>query len=173
MYNNLFYKSPRAVGNVSTGGGANGSSWGTVWENNIFFESGGGASTSSGWYYNGTDGAQATNTTVTADFNFVCGTNGTAKLVAPPNNSLRWGAAPTTIEASGINGGNPVFVDAVSGDFRLRATSSLIDAGNNLSSQFTTDYLGQTRSGWSMGPFELPGFQIGARANVTTLRINN
>jgi len=174
MYNNLFYKTPRAAGSVSTGGGDNGSSWGTVWKGNIFFESGGGTANNSGWYYNGTDGAQATNTTVSADYNFVCGTNGAAKLVAPPHSSLRWGADPTTQEANGINGGSPVFVDASTGDFRLRSTSTLIDAGANLSSEFTTDYLGQTRSGWSMGPFELPGEPpLRARANAVTLRIRN
>jgi hypothetical protein len=108
MYNNLFYKSPRAAGNVSTGGGANGSSWGTIWNGNIFFESGGGTANNSGWYYNGTDGAQATNTTVTADYNFVCGTNGAAKLVALLRiPRLSWGAEPTTVEANGINGGEP------------------------------------------------------------------
>ncbi|MCE9586679.1 hypothetical protein K8R04_05230, partial [Candidatus Uhrbacteria bacterium] len=50
-----------------------------------------------------------------------------------------------------------LFADPLHGDFRLRPGSALIDAGANLSADFTTDIVGRTRpaSGpWDIGAFE-------------------
>lgn len=154
FYNNLFYLSPRAPTQLSTYGGNNGSGYGTEWYNNIFFACSDGQTASRGWYYNGT-GVGSTNTTVFANYNFVCGTNGALKQVAPPDNAFRW--AVTGQEANGINGGLPLFVDVPHLDFRLQTNSTLAGAGTVISG-FTTDINGLTRSApWDMGPFAVSG----------------
>lgn len=178
FYNNLFYVSPRDGGNVTAGGGVNGSSYGTIFYNNIFFKNAYGTANNSGWYFNATDvTGPSTNTTVFADYNFVTGSNYVAKLVAPPDDVYHWGAAPNTLEVNGINGGDPYFVNAAAGDFRLRSNSPLLNAGTNLSSEFTTDYLGRVRTGWSIGPFDAAGDNSPSSQqriiNVNTANVSN
>jgi len=147
FYNNLFYDTPRDGGNATSGGGVNGSSYGTLLFNNIFFNVTSPVDTA-GWYYNDQDsGNPGSNTTVNADFNLVYPT----KQQAPPDNAFRW--AVTGTEANGINGTDPSFANAAGKDFRL--TTSI--AGTNLSGAFTTDFFGMTRSAWTLGPFEGEG----------------
>lgn len=154
VYNNLFYRTPRESIQVTTGGGENGSSYGTDFKNNLFYQSsGGGTSATLGWYYNAASGNPATNTTVLANYNAVAGTNNAAKTVAPPDSEFRW--ASIGQEANGINGGDPLFVSASRGDFRLQSSSSLVEAGTAIA-DFTTDFLGRDRGdgNWDIGPFQ-------------------
>ena len=52
---------------------------------------------------------------------------------------------------------NP-FIDAVNYDFALGANATAINAGTDLSAIFTTDFLGNTRSGvWDIGAYEYVG----------------
>jgi len=138
---------------VTAGGGTEGSSYGTDFQNNIFYEVGDdSANTNAGWYYNGMPhlGVES-NTTVTANYNFVCGTNSWPKKTGV-DDWQHW--AITGQEVNGINGGDPGFADVATWNFRLLTNSILLGAGNDLSALFTTDFLGNTRSAWDIGPFE-------------------
>lgn len=160
FYNNLFYRVGTNESAAYVSGGSHGSCIGTDWRNNIFFQCGPnyGADNTIGWYDNGFG---QTNITVTADYDYVCGTNYAAKRVPPPNNTTtRWGVTITNLgvvtiqEVYSVNGGNPLFSDAANGDYRLLTNSPLATAGTNLASVFTTDFFGQARgSTWTIGPF--------------------
>lgn len=168
FYNNLFYDTPRAGGNVTAGGGVNGSSYGTEFFNNIFYNVSS-VVASSGWYYNATDsGNPGSNTTVYADYNAVY----PSKQAGPPNDIFHWAAINSSgpLELNGFNGVNPRFVDPANGGFRLSADSPLLNAGRDLSSSFRKDILGRTRTGWSIGPFET-GSSSGVLSSPTNLRV--
>lgn len=81
-----------------------------------------------------------------ANHNFVSGSNGSnLKNFAEPN---------------GLNGGNPLFVNAANSDFRLREGSPLIGKGMPLNNLFTTDMLGVTRGAkWDIGAFQFEAGQ--------------
>jgi hypothetical protein len=159
IYNNLFYRSPRAGGLVTTGGGVRGSSYGTRIYNNIFFGCGLTDGKNLGWYQNGLSSAVSSNTTVFADHNFVAGISGVPKQVAPPDSVFYW--AITGQEANGINGGNPLFMNEAAGDFRLAQGSPLLNRGVSVADLLGTsvDYLGNplTVGAVSIGPFGLAG----------------
>lgn len=166
FYNNLFYRCGAAA--VITSGGPNGSCYNERIFNNIFFECCDPTNTAQGWYQNGTE-VQATNVTISADYDFVCGTNGGAKRVAPPNSPGYW--AITGQEAHGINGGSPSFSDATTFDFHIPTNSILRSAGTNFASVFTTDFDGRQRpasTNWTIGPFEASATQSNSPAPPAT-----
>lgn len=151
IHNNLFYGCQGAT--VIVYGGSGGNLRDIDFCNNEFVKCGpsGGTSSSQGWYRNLT--LSPSSTMLRMDCNFVTGASYAAKDVAPPNDGFHW--AVTGTEARGINGGDPKFVDEANYDFRLQSGSPLLGAAENLSSNFTTDFFGQARSGtWSIGPFE-------------------
>ena len=68
-------------------------------------------------------------------------------------------------EGNLLSGGDPLFVDAANGDFRLQPCSPLVNAGSNalLSSINTTDLAGMPRiqgGTVDIGPYETPGPQL-------------
>lgn len=165
VYNNLFAWSGHGTSHSIVYGGQGGDLLGIDIRNNIFFGCGqGGTDTGKGWYENG---STATNSTVTiADRNYVSGSNFTAKVTAPPNDSFHW--AITGQEVNGVNGGDPKFTDSAIYDFRLAANSPLINAGTVLS-EFTTDFWGRERgSTWDIGPFDSLTEASGATNHITT-----
>lgn len=172
IYNNLFYIAPWT--NISTiVHGINKSSLNNDFQNNIFFENyNHGVDNSRGWYgnqYLAAGGADTNVIGLIANYNFVCGTNFSAKDAAPPDNAFNW--AVTGTEASGINGGNPGFTNAAAYDFRLMSSSPLINAGVVLSG-FTTDFWGRERgSTWDIGPFESESEAAVVGTNRITTRL--
>jgi hypothetical protein len=108
-------------------------------KNNIFLNH---ASTSSntGWYELCSDGGGST-----ADYNYVANLDFTQKTGFS--------------ETHGVNGGNP-HISNLGGtaaiDYSLTSSSTLlINAGVDLSTIFTTDYAGNTRTGtWDIGAYE-------------------
>ena len=139
--------------------------WGTVFTNNIFFDLGDeNWSVSALPYYAAQSGSPASNTTVYADYDFTTGPNGEAMDEAPPSDGTRWGGTNSTgnLEVNGINGGDPMFVNAAAGYFRLTTNSPAFGAGFDMSAQFTTDFLGNTRTApWDIGPFGVVGASSG------------
>jgi hypothetical protein len=136
---------------TATGGpflarGNRGSSYGTTFKNNIFYGGGLTDSDNVGWYYNDQVGSQHSGTTVIADYNHVSGITGNNK------DEAAW--TYNGQEANGVNGGIPLVVNEVGGDFRLTTNSASYLAGTNLSALFTTDYLGQSipTNEWNIGP---------------------
>ena len=146
IWNNLFYG---VEGTCLTGGGSRGTFNHADLRNNIFYLCGIG-STSSGWYNNQTNDAYGFDF---ADHNYVAGTNGQAKIVPPPDAITRWGSWGTE-QTGGTNGGLPGFTDVAVYDYRLAADSQLLGVGADLSANFTTDFFGQPRAVWSIGPFQ-------------------
>lgn len=163
--NNTYYHAPYDSGAYTpiiclNQDGAHG--WGTVITNNIFVNCG---------YSNGVDGLKvgyyggAAGATPTADYNYVAG--------------LQVFGYPTVSgfsEANGVNGGNPLFVDIANGNAGLQVGSPAIHAGVNLSSSFTTDFSGVTRTApWDIGAYEYvplgpTTLNVSGSARVGTLR---
>jgi len=155
------YKTPRVSPNITTGGGIRGSSWGTRYTNNIFFQiNSNDVSASSGWYYRSTGtGNPGSNTTTYANHN----------LVYPAKTSGDW--TENGNEANGINGSDPLFVDAPNLLLMLATNSPAYGAGANLSGNsgleaVTDDFWGETRTVWSIGAFEFS--ELGQEAGDTT-----
>lgn len=119
----------------------NNSAAGSNIENNVFLECGyNPASTATGWY------AIASNVVAgTIDYNYVAGTNYAAK-------------GATFTEAHGVNGGNPYLLNKgglTAVDYQLTSGSAiLINKGADLSSLFTLDIAGTTRTTWDIGAYE-------------------
>jgi hypothetical protein len=154
VHNNLFYQCGTNTSMAIVSGGGTGSAYSQDIRNNAFVQCGTsyGSNPEEGWYSNGLH-PTGTNCSIAADYNFVCGTNHAAKHTAPPDEEFHW--AITGQETHGINGGDPGFVDAANGDFRITTNSVLYAKGADLSAQFTTDFFGETRPAtWSIGPFE-------------------
>ena len=94
--------------------------------------------------------------TLEADFNFVCGINGSPKRVAPPDDGYHW--AITGQEVRGVNGGDPLFQDPEHLGFQLLENSPLLGRGTRLA-EFTETLYGQPRpAAWSIGPLEAATF---------------
>ena len=169
-YNNVFYRvNTLNGGHVFALGGEKGSAFGTEIKNNAFIECGSGGP-SVGWYQLPGSIAGITNFTVSADYNFVCGTNFSAKQAAPPDSGSRWGSQGQ--EVHGINGGNPRFVNLAALDFRLASNSPLVDAGTTIAG-FNDDIVGSIRpSGpaWDIGAYEL---RFVDAANLRTALVGN
>lgn len=77
----------------------------------------------------------------------------------------------------GINGGfdpDDVFINIIAGNFQLNNTSPAIDAGLNLSANFSDDYLGNIRSGaWDIGAYEYQsGSDTTSPANPSGLSVS-
>jgi hypothetical protein len=125
---------------------------GTV-KNNIFAYCGDNpASATEGWY-----SVEAGCTNFAADSNLVVGTgSGTTKTGFS--------------ELSGINGLDPLFVSST--DFRLQSGSPAIGNGADLSSLFTDDYSGASRSApWDIGAFEYAPSGGGGGGSSGPLRV--
>lgn len=152
-YNNLFYKCNTSSGSPLVFGGPKGSSYGTEIKNNIFFGCGNGSA--SGWYPRTNDQPGITwNWDLVADNNYVAKADFSAYPQAPPNANTSFKS--DNQDASGVNGGDPKFVNADAFNFRLQTNSPLLHAGTTITG-FNVDAEGVTRpqgSAWSIGPFE-------------------
>lgn len=124
--------------------------------NNIFLDCGipGSTNNGDGWYLFDT-----TLTNVAADYNYV-GKDGFQAVdfdtlhrgVGDPGGWDKW----SWWETNGINGGNPLMTDPANFDYSV-GTNSILVAGNNLYSLFTTDFAGYSRPTggvWTIGPLE-------------------
>jgi hypothetical protein len=150
IYNNLFYRCTTNTAHVLLMGyNQKGYATNSEIKNNIFIECGSdSANKQFGWY-----DQESTNANLSADYNFVCGPNGSAKQLAPPSDDFHW--ASWGLEAHGINGGTPKLLFPPGQKFRLLQGSPAIGAATNLSSRFTTDLDGNPRpisGSWDMGP---------------------
>ena len=133
--------------------------------NNAFLTTSNGTA-SAGWYsFTYSDPSMPAGlplTNCTADYNFVSKTIGGVPYSAvgagsvPVGDGFTW-SNQEFFETHGINGGNPLFVNAEGGNFRLIAGSPLINAGTNLSALFSDDIAGNPRISWSIGAFEFQG----------------
>ncbi|HWB01667.1 MAG TPA: choice-of-anchor D domain-containing protein [Verrucomicrobiales bacterium] len=172
FYNNVFYKcgynggvmgfGTRTYSATAPGGynGQTGSNYchNTVFRNNVFLDCGKLTSGSGGWYNNSLDSIGCS-----ADYNFVARINFAA--VRPDPDQRLYGDpggwdSQEFYEPHGINGGNPGFVNADAGDFRLLPGSPLIDRGLTIPS-ILRDHGGSPRpqgAGYDIGAFE---FQSG------------
>lgn len=139
-YSNTFYRSPYYPGFVSIAffNQDKFHSFGGIIKNNLFVNGG----------FNSTEGLKLASYSVgyAADYNLVIG--------MPPHFDQIY-QSPTFSEAHGLNGIDPMFVDAENGDVRLKEGSPAIGAGIALNSEFTTDFDGVTRgTTWDMGAYE-------------------
>ena len=65
------------------------------------------------------------------------------------------GVTKSLTETHGINGGFPLFVNAVGKNYRLQSSSPARGAGTNLSALFTTDIEGNARgASWDLGAYQ-------------------
>lgn len=133
--------------------------------NNLFFDCGDGSNTK-GWYAISSSYGSITDTVF--DYNFVTRADfsgmraGTAQYPDAGYDFQKFW------EAHGINGGNPQFVDADNGDYRLGSTSILIDAGDDTG--VPNDKVGTLRpvgDGHDIGAFEFVEDSGGPVTDVT------
>lgn len=146
-YNNTFVSSGNNSGSplLFRVGALRGSGTNSAVFNNIFYRCGSNPTNTVGGFY-GFDPVE-NSLTCDADNNLVVGVDaGTTKA----------GFATEGREASGINGSDPLFVNAASGDFRLQAGSPARGTGLDLSSLgFSTDIEGNPRvSSWDIGAYQ-------------------
>lgn len=134
FYNNVFYKVGRAQGYaVSLYTQLNYSSVGDEFVNNVFIDNGKDVNFHSASLSE--MGRFSNNYFANADFS--------AKTNGEP------------LGSAAVNGGNPAFVSLSGLDFHPLAASVLINRGADLSTVFTTDKDGNTRTGvWDIGAFE-------------------
>lgn len=154
FYNNTFYRTATTQTAAFTMiYGSQGRANNTTIKNNLFVECGDSTSTSQGWYY--TSDAV---TGLAADYDLVVGTGAGTTKQSPMWREGQSGGVTNSQEAHGINGSDPVFVNAASNDFHLQSSSPAKAAGMDLSAQFTTDITGATRptgaGTWSMGAYQ-------------------
>ncbi len=96
--------------------------------------------------------------TLTSDYNILYGYTSPGADGDAQKNKAQWQALGYDLETSSGHSiyADPKFVSA--SDFSLQAGSPAINAGADLSSSFTTDILGATRSGvWDIGAYEYTG----------------
>jgi len=163
FFNNTFYQCAVNSGSVLTGGVYDsGTTSNLTFYNNLMVECGDPTYSNQGWYnVNPT-------TNQLMDYNLVVGTGaGTTKQAA------MWTANGR--EAHGLNGVDPMFVNASANDFRLSTNSPAIGAGYALNELFSTDIRGLTRgAAWDIGAYEFaegeePGSATAVRVNVGRL----
>jgi hypothetical protein len=163
VYNNVFFHDTFSGGNGDLVlKGANGA----FISNNTFTNNTSGGNTaigSSEW--TGTDTFSAYNNVI-LDYNYAIydGTTGGAACAAATNNLIypdtqqfRYGGAIHTYAewvASGKNAGGVTVNPALDATYKPAATSSVVDAGADLSAYFTTDKAGVTRTVWDIGAYE-------------------
>lgn len=122
-------------------------------KNNTFIDCGDG-SDSKGWYQVSTTYGDLTG--IEIDYNHVTGPGYVAKRVGTAVYPTAGYAATKFYEPHGINGGNPMFFDESVFDFRLQATSPLIDAGATVADA-ANDYVGVSRpqgAAFDIGAYE-------------------
>jgi hypothetical protein len=154
VYNNLFYRCTRTTSHVIFFGyNQKGYATNSEIKNNIFVECGQDPSNKQfGWY-----SQENPSVNLAADYNFVCGTSGSQKQIAPPDDGFHWKSWGT--EAHGINGGSPQFVNADGYNFHYASGSPFIDRGVSIAT-FNMDFAGSLRGAgvaWDMGPYESGG----------------
>jgi len=157
IYNNTFVRCTQNTGHpiIFQNAGPRIGNGGVV-RNNLFVKCGANpAATNQGWYL------LENSVAVTADYNLVVGTAG--------------GTTKTGFdEAHGINGSLPQFLDIdgdSAADFALTAGTYGVDAGVDLSTEFTDDFTGTTRTGtWDMGAFESEGPAAPSGATLAAVR---
>lgn len=157
-YNNLFYQVntyPGYQNHVFAMGGTKGDAYGTEWYNNAFIECGFESPSGTGWYPQ--VGDVANNWDFTADYNFVCTTNGVAR-------------DDFTTETHGINGVGAkiigIFNTNAPYDWRITTNSVMYQAGTDLSSLFTNDLVDDTRTVWNIGPLETVAYLASSSPQV-------
>ena len=138
FYNNLFYQTGTAGAAITLYQGGNYSSEGNILVNNAFINN----TAIQGLYALGWQYASVPPSVITISNNFYATTT---------NAALQLGSSVGT---NAINGGNPAFVNPAALNFNLQAGSALIGKGLNLSSSFTNDAAGNTRTTiWDIGPY--------------------
>lgn len=144
FYNNVFYNVGKAQGYaVSYYNQTNYDSTGSEFKNNVFLNSFGDINNHSGV------------ANVTIANNYFAGANYAAKS--------NTGSMGTNF----VNGGDPKFVNLAGLDFHIQSGSVLIGKGVDLSSLFTIDKDGNTRSGtWDIGAYEF-GSSTGTGGTIT------
>lgn len=121
--------------------------------NNIFLDCGRSTLKDRGYY-----SFDTALTNVAADYNYVGKSDYTSvtedalqRPIGDPGGwvNMQWW------EDNGINGGNPLFVSELLGDFNLLVGSPLIGTAYDFSAVFTTDYSGNDRgTNWDIGPLQ-------------------
>lgn len=145
-YNNLFYQCTTNTGCVILFAAPNnkkGPAWRSGAKNNIFLEcSSRPESPQFGWY----DAPPGLD--LQCDYNYVAGPH------FSPKKATRGKSSWAFTEPHGINGGDPGFVSALTRDFHLEPTSSLLGKAQVIDT-FNNDFFGNMRPvKWSIGPCE-------------------
>lgn len=143
-----------------------------AWDNSLFYKS----AQDSGFnspltFYTPDAQFDSTGSMVRNSFFIACGNNGSSVYGSgylATNNfvaNASFAAVSSPPGTGTINGGNPLWTDIDNGDFSIASGSPARNAAVDLSDDFTTDFDGETRSDWDIGPDEFNAGEGGGESN--------